>query len=285
MTNLKRSFFWAAFYLGVIFVLGEFDYSNSPIIDFAKYFYLTVMVAVPVTLFIPSISKVHVLIPIIIWGAIYFAILQTLDRSTSAPVGNVSIILLEFITLEIGVWLAYQLAGDIARAESLMDAMALGAFPNRTEELASASQSIKAEITRSRRYHRPLGLIVVQANIEDHEAVKELIRTIQLDLWNRFSFARIGQIIDESIRQTDMVFRDHGGRFVILCPETDYANTGVLAQRVCDSIKTKSGVRVHWGVAVFPDDALTFEDLLHQARSRMVHPVLQTNKIEEEIVS
>lgn len=281
MTNLKRSFFWAAFYMGMILVLGEFDYSDHPIIDFAKYFYLTVIVAVPITLFIPSVSKVHVVVPGFVWGAIYFAILQTADRSTSAPVGSVAIILLEFISLEVGVWLAYLLAADIARAESLMDAMALGAFPNRTENVASAGQIIKTEITRSRRYHRPLGLIVIQANIDDHIAVKELIRTIQYDLWNRFSFARIGQIIDECVRQTDIVLRDSGGRFVILCPETDPVSTESLAQRVCHTVEERSSVQVRWGVAAFPDDALSFDDLLHKARANMSHPALHSSSVKE----
>ena len=53
MTNLKRSFFWAALYLGLIFVLGQADYAGRPIINFASYFYLAVIVAVPVTLFLP----------------------------------------------------------------------------------------------------------------------------------------------------------------------------------------------------------------------------------------
>ena len=57
MTNLKRSFFWAAFYLAVIFILGQ--------------------------------------------------------------------VVLEFVLLEAGVWLAYQLALQISHAESVMDALAL----------------------------------------------------------------------------------------------------------------------------------------------------------------
>ena len=38
MTNLKRSFFGAAIYLAMIFVLGQMDYAGRPIINFASYF-------------------------------------------------------------------------------------------------------------------------------------------------------------------------------------------------------------------------------------------------------
>ena len=47
MTNLKRSLFGAAVFLAVIFVLGQADYADRPLINFANYFYLAVLVAMP----------------------------------------------------------------------------------------------------------------------------------------------------------------------------------------------------------------------------------------------
>src|SRR5688572_2148547 len=109
MTNLKRSFFWAAIYLALMFVLGQFDYASRPIIDFAAYFYLAVMVAVPVTLFFPSISRVPVYVPLVAWMVMYLVLLQINDRIYSEN-AEIPIIVLEFVLLEVGVWFAYQLA-------------------------------------------------------------------------------------------------------------------------------------------------------------------------------
>ena len=270
MSSLKQSIFWVTFYLAVILVLAQFDYSDSPIIDFAKYFYFLVMVAVPATIFFPFVSKTSVAIPMVVWGAVYFVMLQILDRTASA-LYSFPIILLEFILVEIGVWLAYQLAYGISHAESIMDVMALSAFPSRTMDIDEASKQIKIEITRSRRYHRPLGLIVLQANPDDNFSNTELVSAIKNDLSHRFSFARIGQVVDEHIRQTDMVFRDRFNRFVILCPETDFQNSQNLAGRIADAIYTRTGVRVSWAVAAFPDDALSFDDLLDVANSKLIH--------------
>jgi len=91
--------------------------------------------------------------------------------------------------VEIGVWLAFQLANGISHAESVMDAMALSVFPNRTQTIQEASQQIKTEITRSRRYHRPLSLLVMQTDPSDHVAIEQMITKIQHELSNRFSFA------------------------------------------------------------------------------------------------
>ncbi len=81
MSNLKQSIFWVTFYLAIIFVLAEFDFSDSPIIDFAKYFYFLVLVAVPTTIFFPFISRASVMVPMFIWGAVYITLLQILDRA------------------------------------------------------------------------------------------------------------------------------------------------------------------------------------------------------------
>jgi len=189
MSSLKQSVFWLSFYIGVVFILAQFDYVDSPIIDFAKYFYFMVMVAVPATIFFPFTSRMTVLVPAIVWGSIYLVMLQVLDRTVSAPNSTFPIILLEFILVEIGVWLAFQLANGISHAESVMDAMALSVFPNRTQTIQEASQQIKTEITRSRRYHRPLSLLVMQTDPSDHVAIEQMITKIQHELSNRFSFA------------------------------------------------------------------------------------------------
>lgn len=124
MTNLKRAFFWAVIYLAVIFVLGQADYTGRPIINFASYFYLGIMIAVPVTLFFPSISRVSAFVPLLVWAGIYLIFLQIIDRNLSANEGEFSVIILEFVLLEAGVWFAHQLALQIGHAESIMDALA-----------------------------------------------------------------------------------------------------------------------------------------------------------------
>ena len=269
MTNLKRSFFWAALYLGFIFVAGQADYTGRPIINFASYFYLTVMVALPVTLFFPSISKVSVYVPLLVWAGVYMVLLQVLDRSLSARSLELSIIVLEFILLEVGVWFAHQLALQIGHAESVMDALALSAFPNRAHDIDAENQRIKIELTRSRRYHRPLSLVLIELESEDEKMTREMLKNIQYDLLSRFSSARVGQIIDDRIRQTDLVLRDHAGRFVVLCPETDLESAYSLVRRISQAIQERTSLKVVWGVAAFPDEALTFDDLLLKARERL----------------
>ncbi|HJR82141.1 MAG TPA: diguanylate cyclase [Anaerolineales bacterium] len=281
MTNLKRSFFSTAIYLAFMFILGQFDYARRPIIDFAAYFYLAVMVAVPVTLFFPSIARVPVYVPLVAWMGAYLVLLQINNR-IYADNGQLPVIVLEFVLLEVGVWFAHQLAVQINHAESVMDALALSAFPNRARDIEAEHQRIKIELTRSRRYHRPLSLIVIQSEsgtggrseAVDETVTREMLKSLQHDLLSRFTSARVGQIIDDCIRQTDLVMRDHRGRFIVLCPETDRANASLLAKRISQAVTARTSLRVLWGVAAFPEEALTFDDLLQTARERLADSML-----------
>jgi hypothetical protein len=278
MTNLKRSFFWAAIYLALIFVLGQADYAGRPIINFASYFYLAVIVAVPVTLFFPSISRVSVYVPLSVWAGVYLVLLQIINRNYSANQGELPVIVLEFLLLEGGVWFAHQLAVQISHAESVMDALALSAFPNRANDIDSENLRIKIELTRSRRYRRPLSLVVIEPESEDEKTTREMLKGIQHDLLNRFTSARVGQIIDDRIRQTDLVLRDRRGRFIILCPETDLESASLLAQRIAQAVKERTSLHVLWGAAAFPEEALTFDDLLQKARERLIDSFRVTNE-------
>jgi len=285
MTNLKRSFFGAAVFLAVIFVLGQADYADRPLINFANYFYLAVLVAMPLTLFFPKISRISVYTPLLFWALVYIILLQLIDRNYSANKGELPVIALEFMLLEVGVWFAHQLALQISHAESIMDALALSAFPNRARDIESENQRIKIELTRSRRYHRPLSVVIIESESEDEKLTREAFKNIQHDLMSRFTSARVGQIIDDRIRQTDLVLRDYKGRFIVLCPETEFSNASLLAKRIAQAIKERTSLRVLWGVAAFPEEALTFEDLLQKARERLTESTALPSEVVPVIES
>jgi hypothetical protein len=256
-------------YLALILVLGQADYIGKPIINFASYFYVVAMISVPVTLFFPGVTRVSTKIPLLVWAGIYFLLLLFIDRHMTTTSSDLSIMVLEVVLLETGVWLAHQLAQQINHAESTMDELAVGAFPQRAQELDGASNRVKIEFTRSRRYHRPLALLLLKVAPETQKENGQALKNIQSDIVNRFTSARIGQIIDDRLRQTDLVLRDRKWSYVIICPETDYSSVLLLARRISEAVKEKTGYSILWGIAAFPEEALTFDDMLKKARERL----------------
>jgi GGDEF domain-containing protein len=270
MNTLKLTLFWVTLYIAAIFVLGLSDNVDRPIVNFASYFYLTVLIAFPLTIFFPSISKISPYVPMLVWAGIYMLILQVVDRTNSTETIEFSVIVLEVLLLELGIWLAHRLAIQISQAESFLEALALGAFPSRVRGIDQEQDQIKKEFARSRRYDRPLSLVVIESERVEESPSRELLKNIHDDLTHRFRSAKVGQIVDENTRQTDILMKDHKGRFVILCPETNQKSVAVLAERFARDVQEKTGLQIVWGKASFPEDALSFDDLLNKARERLV---------------
>ena len=269
MTNLRRYFLWSALYLALVFVLGQADYLSRPLINFASYFYLIAMIGVPATLFFPYVTRVPAVALMAVWAGLYIILTFILNRTYTTTSSDFSVIVLEFLLLEFGIWLAYQLAQQLTHAESVMDELALQAFPQRSEELDESSHRVRTEFSRSRRYHRPLSLLLLELDPEFHKNTGEVLKSIQADIANRLTVARVGQIIDDRLRQTDIVLRDRRWCYVILCPETNLPSVLLLAQRITETVKAKTGLSMLWGAAAFPEEALTFDDLLTKARQRL----------------
>jgi GGDEF domain-containing protein len=96
---------------------------------------------------------------------------------------------------------------------------------------------------------------------------------IQKQLARRYVMAQIAEILDKEARNTDTIVKqDKPDRFIILCPETQTSNTNTLIRRVVEKTRAQVGVQVGFGVAAFPEEAMTFEELLQKAEQKMIKP-------------
>jgi diguanylate cyclase (GGDEF)-like protein len=81
----------------------------------------------------------------------------------------------------------------------------------------------------------------------------------------------VGRVLVENVRGTDVVARQGGDEFSVLLPESDIDGATLLAQRIEEALtaieagKVGAPVRASIGVAVFPQDGATPDDLLESA--------------------
>jgi diguanylate cyclase (GGDEF)-like protein len=80
----------------------------------------------------------------------------------------------------------------------------------------------------------------------------------------------VGRVLVESVRGTDVVARQGGDEFSVLLPESDEEGATMLARRIEEALATISAadhapVCASIGVAVFPRDGVTPDDLLEKA--------------------
>ena len=80
----------------------------------------------------------------------------------------------------------------------------------------------------------------------------------------------VGRVLVENVRGADVVARQGGDEFSVLIPESDQAGAHLLAERIEEALAAIAAadhapVRASIGVAVYPDDGATPDDLLEKA--------------------
>jgi diguanylate cyclase (GGDEF)-like protein len=137
------------------------------------------------------------------------------------------------------------------------------------------SESLRLEIERATRFHRSLGVLML--DLDHFKAVND-------EYGHRAGDAVLVEFarrMRRGIREVDLPFRQGGEEFVILLPETDLAGSLTAARRIGEAVRdvafavqarsaspSASGwipITVSIGVAVFPRHGLTAIELLDAA--------------------
>jgi GGDEF domain-containing protein len=185
------------------------------------------------------------------------------------------------LLVAISAGLASDVGKRLGQLDRALDGLSSSAYPNRARDIQESYDLIAAEITRSRRYHHPLSILTFRLDKQkNRESWKSKdYEALQNDMLERFAIAKISQILSDLARNTDIVLRDKDGQFVLLCPETDSNSIFILAERMVAAVDESLNTNIRWGSAAFPDEALTFDDLLQTARKRLSQDEI---KVEDE---
>jgi hypothetical protein len=80
--------------------------------------------------------------------------------------------------------------------------------------------------------------------------------------------ARLGVLLSQHARRSDVVISERNGRYLVLSAETDAPGALAMSNRVAQAVHSQLGTTVAVGIASFPDDGQSFRDLLTVASGR-----------------
>ncbi len=124
-------------------------------------------------------------------------------------------------------------------------------------ELHMAVAEINREMERTRRYHHPMAVIALYVV----ESKKELPR------WQ--VIAVVGPTLRRHLRVSDVAsFDSKSGCFVLVLPECEMTHAQTASTRVARLLAGEHALDVQAGIAVFPDNAFVFDDLVDVAIRR-----------------
>jgi hypothetical protein len=142
-------------------------------------------------------------------------------------------------------------------------------------DLKHAADAISTEVNRSRRYQRPLSVLVVEPRLDTVRfTLERLFAEVQRGIARHYAIVNLGRMLRVTLRRTDVITLEDRlrGRFIVLCPETTVDGATTLRDRIQDFAPQELGFTVECGTGIFPDDALTFEDVVRIAASRVGQP-------------
>ncbi len=137
----------------------------------------------------------------------------------------------------------------------------------------------KAELARAERFGRPMAVIMA-----DLDLLRNINNTYG-HLAGDTVLAGIGRIIRATVRDYDIAARFGGEEFVIVSPESGPEEARVLAERlrhavastgfVVSTSPTPIRVTMSLGISCFPQDGLTYTELIHSADCAVYQAKLQ----------
>ncbi|HEY3312734.1 MAG TPA: diguanylate cyclase [Anaerolineales bacterium] len=281
MSDLKNSILFLLVFIFAIFGFSQIDYVEKSIVNFDPIFYILCSLAVLSAILLIQFTNLSIYQYLIVWSVVYIVVRVVFWHKTAQLPFDVDV--LEFVLVDIAAGLGYDFARQLSNLNHLLEKLTVTTYPNRSLDLRTAGDRINIELNRSRRYHRPLSLLLIYVDYIVSQNSTRRDDALQGDILARFAVARVGQLINDQIRQTDMIIRDTNSRFIILCPETEYSLATKLAERFSKSIAVSIGAAVQWGVASFPDEALTFDDLILTAKERFT--TIPAEQIAESVAN
>src|ERR1700727_886845 len=129
-------------------------------------------------------------------------------------------------------------------------------------------EALSAEWKRASRSGRPFSVVLI--DLDKFKQVNDSMGHFEGDL----VLARVGRLLEQKCRQSNVVARYGGDEFIILMPETGVEQAQVLAERLRVWLETDPMLEEHritgsFGVASFPIHGFAIEDLIRVADAGM----------------
>ena len=271
MKRVKYSLIMLIFMMGVFFNIERLDIgSYEDVINIQSFVYVLTGLAAIIILFVYSFWNISA--TAFLGISIFLYLLGKTVVFPAQPLiggSNTYLTITELTMMSLILLIAYQVAGAVNDLGETVANITLGDVSDRVKALDKAQDDIKKEFIRSRRYQSPLSIMVLNVQSDEPEiSIKDTAEEILRVMVKRYTANKLIRFLDQELRRTDLVLdqKNNTEQVILLLPETDFKKSNILAQRISSKIAEQLGLDVKYGLASFPDQALTFESLVDQAK-------------------
>jgi hypothetical protein len=273
MGKLRNLILYLTFGLAVLFNIERLDFGVENEINILTFVYFLALGIVLATIFYQRLARLPVSITLPAWLMVYLALRIFLFNERPLLGGVYSYLTItEIALLALLTFLAHQVATELNEFDKAVLMVSVLRGRPQIPPIEDSQDRILAELNRSRHYNSPLSLIVVDFETSGIPVqIPRILLNMQKEMVDRYLQVRIGEMIRPALRRMDLLLDDQANnRLLILTPEVKVQDTQILIDRIRQDISSHLQIDAAFGVASFPDEALTFEDLIQEASRHKV---------------
>lgn len=176
-----------------------------------------------------------------------------------------------FVFLIVTLVLSYRVSQATLEFRKAIETITFSGENGQLRDLRDLRDIVDTEMVRSRRFERPLSLVMLQADPSSlNMTMHRLVQEVQRSMMQRYVLATMASVLARCRRRTDIIIEDQKpGRLLFLAPETNEHEAVKMGERITQLVQERLGISAHYSIAAFPQHALTFEDLLSVAEQRI----------------
>ena len=268
MRKLQDSILSLLIHIIILFNIERLDINVPDVINLETMIYVLTVAAIILILSIKQLAMLRQPVLMTIAATVFFIVKILSPRPL---VGDIYTYLsfTELGLFLVAVFLAQNLAMNIKDLELNAQAFSF-ANVRKVKRVQEAYKEIEAEIYRSRRFRRPLSVVVMEQETKDLKTnIKNLTQNAQRAMLEQYFTVILAKELATQLRETDLLLENEkNGRLVILSPDTGVNEAETLIKRL-NELTESTEFSINFGAATFPDHALAFEQLLEHAEANL----------------
>ena len=206
----------------------------------------------------PFASWVSLIVSTGVFAGAAYSLLDLQFEFIVSTVVATAVFLITAIICNIYSHVVHRIDQKYASLQQVADSLAIYDQTTNLMRWKYAKQTLITEILRGRRYHNDVTLVLFDYRDRDQFSSEDIQENNKL----------AAQILLDGIR-TNLDSAFISDQLGLILPETDYKGALILTQRLIQKLNRQVGARVVAGMSNFPEDAVTEDEIILQAKAAL----------------
>ena len=244
--------------------------------ELTPYAYILILACAVVPFLFPPDNHASTLVTFL--TAVALLILLEVWGGFLSGSSNLLVIGVEISAIGLTLILASILGVQINAVQEVHANLGIGTLQKNVELFETGQGYLYREIRRARRYQRHAALLAISpseaslqlllAYSDKRKPTHQLIKNVQSEVWRKQALIQLAKLLVNEFGDSAIITQREE-HFIVLFAEVGRAQCNVVVQQLQEAAQEKLGINLNIGVAIFPEEAVTFEMMLERAEAAM----------------